>query len=90
MKATHFKQNSCAVLAALIWGTGFVAQSLGADYLQAFTFNALRSLIAAALPLPPEEASRPRPDRLPERPDPGRPLLRRRHVPGGEPPAAGH
>ena len=49
MKATHFKQNSCAVLAALIWGTGFVAQSLGADYLQAFTFNALRSLIAAAL-----------------------------------------
>ena len=49
MKATHVKQNSCAVLAALIWGTGFVAQSLGADYLQAFTFNALRSLIAAAL-----------------------------------------
>ena len=49
MKATHFKQNSCAVLAALIWGTGFVAQSLGTDYLQAFTFNALRSLIAAAL-----------------------------------------
>ena len=49
MKATHWKQNSCAVLAALIWGTGFVAQSLGADHLQAFTFNALRSLIAAVL-----------------------------------------
>ena len=49
MKATHVKQNSCAVLAALIWGTGFVAQSLGADYLQAFSFNAIRSLIAAGM-----------------------------------------
>ena len=49
MRATHWKQNSCAVLAALIWGTGFVAQSVGAEHLQACTFNALRSLIAAGL-----------------------------------------
>lgn len=42
----NIKQNSMAVIAALIWGTAFVAQSIGADYIPAFTFNALRGIIA--------------------------------------------
>lgn len=34
------------VFAAFIWGSAFVAQSVGADLLPALTFNAFRSLIA--------------------------------------------
>ncbi len=34
------------VFAAFIWGSAFVAQSMGADLLPALTFNAFRSLIA--------------------------------------------
>lgn len=34
------------VLAAFIWGTAFVAQSVGADYVEPFTFNAARSAVA--------------------------------------------
>ena len=34
------------VLAAFIWGTAFVAQSVGADYVEPFTFNTARSAIA--------------------------------------------
>lgn len=32
-------------LAALIWGTAFVAQSVGVDYVGPFTFNGIRSLV---------------------------------------------
>ena len=46
MKAIHSRQNIFAVLAALIWGTAFVAQSVGADYVEPFTFNASRAAIA--------------------------------------------
>lgn len=34
------------LIAAMIWGTAFVAQSVGADYLPPFTFNAIRSVVA--------------------------------------------
>lgn len=34
------------MLAALIWGTAFVAQSVGADYVEPFTFNAARAAVA--------------------------------------------
>ncbi len=34
------------ILAAFIWGTAFVSQDLCADYIDAFTFNSLRSFIA--------------------------------------------
>ena len=34
------------LLAAIIWGTAFVAQSVSSDYIQPFTFNAIRSAIA--------------------------------------------
>ena len=40
------KYNLCAVIAAFIWGTAFVAQSAGADLLPTFSFNTVRSLIA--------------------------------------------
>lgn len=36
------------LLAALIWGSAFVAQSVGMDYVEPFTFNGIRSLVAAA------------------------------------------
>ena len=45
MKQSHIKQNSFAVLAALIWGMAFVAQSVGADKVGPFTFNTARSFI---------------------------------------------
>lgn len=40
------RQNVLPVLAALIWGTAFVAQSVSADHIEPFTFNAARSAIA--------------------------------------------
>ena len=39
-------------LAALIWGTAFVAQSVGMDYVGPFTFNACRYVIGSAVLLP--------------------------------------
>ena len=44
MSNSHLKQNFCAILAALIWGSAFVAQS--ESTLLPFTFNALRSIVA--------------------------------------------
>nr|WP_326185753.1 DMT family transporter [uncultured Oscillibacter sp.] len=46
MKVNRIRQNVFPVLAALIWGTAFVAQSVGADYVEPFTFNTVRSLVA--------------------------------------------
>lgn len=40
------------VLTAFIWGTAFVAQSVGMDYLEPFTFNGVRSLIGGVALLP--------------------------------------
>ncbi len=36
------------ILTAFIWGTAFVAQSMGMDYLEPITFNGVRSLIGGA------------------------------------------
>ena len=52
MKASRIRQNLFPVLAAMIWGTAFVAQSVGADYVEPFTFNTARSAIAALVLLP--------------------------------------
>ena len=46
MRVNRVRQNVLPVLAAFIWGTAFVAQSVGAEYVEAFTFNAARSAIA--------------------------------------------
>lgn len=40
------------ILTAFIWGTAFVAQSVGMDYLGPFTFNGIRSFIGGAALLP--------------------------------------
>lgn len=46
MNSNFMRQNIFPTLAALIWGTGFVAQSVAADHVQPFTFNASRAVIA--------------------------------------------
>ncbi len=46
MKTNWIRQNVLPVLAALIWGTAFVFQSVGADYVGPFTFNAARTAVA--------------------------------------------
>ena len=48
MERSSIRQSSYAVLAALIWGTAFVAQSVGAEHVPALAFNAARSVIAFA------------------------------------------
>lgn len=40
------------ILTAFIWGTAFVAQSVGMDYLGPFTFNGVRSIIGGIALLP--------------------------------------
>ena len=46
MKVNRMRQNVFPVIAAMIWGTSFVAQSVSADYVEAFTFNTARSIVA--------------------------------------------
>jgi len=46
MKVNRIRQNVFPVLAALIWGTAFVAQSVSAEFIQPFTFNTFRSAVA--------------------------------------------
>ena len=46
MKVNRVRQNVLPLITAMIWGTAFVAQSMGADYMGAFTFNAARAVIA--------------------------------------------
>lgn len=48
----QFRGALLLTLTALIWGTAFVAQSLGMDYLGPFTFNGVRNYIAALALLP--------------------------------------
>lgn len=47
-----FKNGLMLFLAALIWGTAFVAQSVAMDYIEPFTFNAVRSVVACVVLLP--------------------------------------
>ncbi|NLX82315.1 MAG: DMT family transporter [Clostridiales bacterium] len=53
MQNRHRHPGSLMLLvAAIIWGSTFVAQSLGAEHLEPFTFQALRSLMGALALLP--------------------------------------
>lgn len=47
-----FKNNIMLVLTALIWGSAFVAQSVGMDYIGPFTFNSLRCFLGGIVLLP--------------------------------------
>lgn len=44
--------NGLLLLGAMIWGAAFVAQSVGMDYLEPFTFQASRCLLGAVVLLP--------------------------------------
>lgn len=46
------KYNFLLMLAALIWGSAFVAQSVGMDYLGPFTFNCVRSFMGSLFLIP--------------------------------------
>lgn len=50
----HFvlRQSLLLFLTATIWGVAFVAQSVGMDYVEPFTFNAVRNVIGAIVLLP--------------------------------------
>lgn len=48
----QMKNSLILLLAAVIWGCAFVAQSVAGDYLGTFTFNAIRSLLGALVLLP--------------------------------------
>lgn len=43
----QFRGALLLTITALIWGTAFVAQSLGMDHLGPFAFNGVRNFIAA-------------------------------------------
>ena len=46
------RQSLLLFLTAAIWGVAFVAQSVGMDYVEPFTFNAVRNFIGAIVLLP--------------------------------------
>ncbi len=46
------RQSLLLLLAAIIWGVAFVAQSVSMDYIEPFTFNAARCLIGGIVLLP--------------------------------------
>lgn len=46
------KGNLMLILTALIWGTAFVAQSAGMNYVQPFTYNSIRTLIGGIVLIP--------------------------------------
>ena len=46
MKQGSLRSSAYAVLTAFIWGTAFVAQSVGAEHVPPLAFNAARSVIA--------------------------------------------
>ena len=52
VKKTQFKGVFMLFLTAFIWGTSFVAQSVGMEDLDAFTFNGIRTLMGAGILIP--------------------------------------
>ncbi|MBR3767987.1 MAG: DMT family transporter [Clostridia bacterium] len=52
MQKSQFKGIFMLFLTAFIWGSSFVAQSLGMESVEAFTFNGIRTLFGAAALLP--------------------------------------
>lgn len=46
------KGNILLLLTAFIWGSAFVAQKAGMDYIEPFTFNGIRCLIGAVVLIP--------------------------------------
>lgn len=49
MRRSQVRQNVCILMAAFIWGTAFVAQSICAKVISAFAFTAMRFVIASVV-----------------------------------------
>ena len=52
MKTHKIRNSFFLFLTAFIWGTAFVAQSVGMDYVGPYTFICVRSFIAGIVLLP--------------------------------------
>lgn len=52
MKINNVKNSVFLFFAALIWGTAFVFQSMGNDYMQPFTFSAARNFLGFIVLIP--------------------------------------
>lgn len=52
MKIYNLRSSFLLMLTALIWGSAFVAQSVGMDYIGPFTFNSIRCFIGGLVLLP--------------------------------------
>lgn len=52
MKTKEMRGNLLLLITAAIWGSAFVAQSVGMDYVGPFTFQAVRNLLGALALLP--------------------------------------
>lgn len=52
MKKKPIKGASCLFIGAIIWGTAFVAQSVGSNELNAFAFNCIRNFIGVVALIP--------------------------------------
>ncbi|MDO5408879.1 MAG: DMT family transporter [Lachnospiraceae bacterium] len=52
MRKTQVRNSILLLLTAVIWGVAFVAQSVGMDYVGAFTFNCVRSIIGGLVLIP--------------------------------------
>lgn len=52
MKTKQIRNSLLLLLTAFIWGSAFVAQSMGMDYVEPFTFTAVRSVIGGLVLIP--------------------------------------
>ena len=52
MRLTTLRADLLLLAAAVIWGSGFVAQRLGSEHLDAFEYNGLRFTLGTLLLLP--------------------------------------
>ena len=93
MNSKFVRQNIFPVLAAFIWGTAFVAQSVAADLVQPFTFNASRAFVGfgflLVLCIVLRIKDKPIRQAVLHRPYHRRHLLRHRPDPGDQSPAEG-
>ena len=51
MQKVQLKNSLILFLTATIWGVAFVAQSVGMDYVEPFTFNMVRNFQVVPLPV---------------------------------------
>lgn len=52
MKTQQIRNSFILLLTAFIWGVAFVAQSVGMDYVEPFTFNCVRSILGGLFLIP--------------------------------------